>query len=342
MRQIDSYLLTICIATYNRSEYLEKTLVDIASQTNSFDDVEILIADGNSTDLTEFVCKKFIGSHRNITYIKLKEKGGVDRDYDLAVQNAKGKYCWLFTDDDHVKAGAVDKIRKALVDDIDLVIINSEICDYKLNRILKDSAVNTQKNLSIKFMGSGRDEFFKLCGTYITFIGAIVIKRSLWVESSRDVFYGTRFIHVGVISKLHDHTKSLVMAEPLIKIRLGNAEWTQISFKVWTQLWPNLIWSITGIKDSTKKFICLKEPSNSLKFLFWLRGLGSYSKKEFDGFISAKPRSIAKVMAFLIASMPQSIPLFIYYIYGSIKKDKLVIYQVMEGRESKNLWFSTE
>ena len=266
----------------------------------------------------------------------------MDKDYDLAVQNAQGKYCWLFTDDDFIKANAIKKIHGFLSKNSDLVIINSEICDYSLSHTLKRSALDTQKNLSFNFMNSGRDIFFKLCGTYISFIGAIIIKRSLWIQHHRSNFYETRFIHVGVISTLKDPTSILVIAEPFIKIRLGNAEWSHISFKIWSQLWPNLIWSIPCLEDATKKSICPKDPSKSFKFLFWQRGLGSYSKREFDAFIAPQSQPVNKKLALCIALMPQCIPRFIYYIYGLLKRDDLLVYQIGDGRVSKNQWHSSD
>ena len=339
---MNPYLLTICIATHNRADHLKNTLNNIVDQTKHFNDIQILITDGNSTDETELVVNKFTAFHPDIKYLKLTEKGGVDKDYDLAVQNAQGKYCWLFTDDDLIKAGSIKKIHGFLSENPDLMIINSAICDYSLSHTLKRSAIDIQENIRFNFMNSGRDAFFKICGTYISFIGAIIIKRSLWTENPRSNFYGTRFIHVGVISTLKESTNILAIAEPFIKIRLGNAEWRQISFKIWTQLWPNLIWSIPHIEESTKRSICKKDPSKCLKFLFWLRGLGHYSKKEFDVYISPKPQSINKIIAVSIALLPQSIPYFIYYIYAHLKRDDLLIYQVTDGKVSRNQWHSSD
>jgi abequosyltransferase len=86
------YLLTICIATYNRADCLAVTLDNIVSQVDAFNDVEVLVVDGNSTDHTEAVVSKVNSVHRHLKYIKLKEKGGVDKDFDIAVQNSSGRY----------------------------------------------------------------------------------------------------------------------------------------------------------------------------------------------------------------------------------------------------------
>lgn len=336
------YLLTICIATYNRADYLGETLHSIVSQIADIDDVEVLVVDGNSTDHTETVVRNIQSECLNLNYIKLKEKGGVDKDFDIAVQSSSGSYCWLFTDDDLLKEGAVERVRGAVSNGAELVVVNSEICDYDFQRVLKNSALQISDDQKMNLSVSGREDFFKLCATYITFVGAIVIKKSLWTRLPRDVFYGTRFIHVGVISTLSDTTNVLVMAEPMIKIRLGNAEWSNISFKVWTQLWPNLIWSFSNLSRDCKKTICSFEPWKRATFLLWSRALGSYSKQEYRNYISAKPFSLHRVIAFIIASIPRLLPRLIYFGYAAIRHDDLMFYHLNDGAKSKNSWFSTD
>ncbi len=52
------HLLSICIATYNRAEYIGETLESIIPQVT--DEVEIVIVDGASTDNTSSVVKHYI------------------------------------------------------------------------------------------------------------------------------------------------------------------------------------------------------------------------------------------------------------------------------------------
>jgi glycosyltransferase involved in cell wall biosynthesis len=336
------YLLSICIATYNRADLLVETLNSIVAQLDAYDDVEVVVVDGNSTDHTETVVMKLQSSCPRLNYIKLKEKGGVDKDFDIAVQSSSGLYCWLFTDDDLVKAGAVGKVRAAISNGTDLIVVNAEICDYGFHRVLKKSALPIEKDQEYDFSTSGRESFFKVSATYITFIDAIVIKKALWTEFPRNNFYGSRFIHVGVISTLSDSTTALVLAEPLIKIRLGNAEWSNISFKVWAQLWPNLIWSFSNLSVDCKKSICRFEPWKSATFLMWSRALGSYSNQEYKNQVSPKPNSVYKITALMISFLPQWVPRIIYFVYAIIRQDSLMIYHLRDGEKSKNSWFSTD
>ena len=335
-----SYCLTICIATYNRADFLIDTLKSIVSQVDAFQDVEVLVVDGNPTDHTEAVVKNIQSTCRHLNYIKLNEKGGVDKDFDVAVQRSSGRYCWLFTDDDLLTDSAVSKVRSAVLTGAELIVVNSEICDFDLKRVLNKSALQLDGDLETDFSTLGREDFFKLCATYITFIGAIVIKKSAWTEVSREIFYGTRFIHVGVISTLKNATRVLVLAEPMIKIRLGNAEWNNITFYVWTELWPKLIWSFSNLSEDCKKSICLYEPWKSITFLLWSRALGTYSLQQYIKHISPKPKSLYKFAALLLASLPQIFPRLLYFAYAKIRNNELMLYYLKDGGKSKNSWFS--
>lgn len=338
---MSQYLLTICIATYNRAGFLADTLGSILAQIDAHDDVEVLVVDGNSTDNTEVVVKELQSGCRNLRYQKLKEKGGIDKDFDIAVNSSLGLYCWLFTDDDLLKDTAVSKIRSAILRGAELIVVNSEICDYEIRRVINNNALQLGGDITTDLSPGGREKFFTLCARYITFIGSIVIKRSSWVESPRDIFYGTRFVHVGVISTLSDASRVLVMSEPLIRIRLGNAEWSGIAFKVWTRLWPDLIWSFPNLSEECKKSICLREPWKCITALLWYRALGSYSTREYSDYIASKSPSFYKIAGLMIAYMPQFIPRLIFYIHAILRSDKHRLYVLGDGGRTKNAWRSS-
>ncbi len=340
---MSQYLLTICIATYNRADFLSLALEGIVKQVNQYTDVELLIADGNSTDTTESVVTGFQTICSHLEYLRLKEKGGIDKDYDLAVRHACGEYCWLFTDDDMVKDDAVGRVREMLVGGTrDLFILNAEICDFEMKDVLKASAMQIESSLETNLAAANREKVFKLCAAYLTFIGGVVIRKSLWVAAATETFYGTRFIHVGVISTLADSTRVLITPIPLIRIRLGNAEWSNISFKVWVSLWPKLIWSFSNLSDACKQQICLRDPWKDPKILFWYRAMGVYSKNHYLEQIRNEPRSIYKLFAVLIANTPRFIPWMTFYLYAILRRDKMKLYYLGDGMESRNSWFSKE
>jgi glycosyltransferase involved in cell wall biosynthesis len=333
-------LLTICIATYNRATQLPRTLESIVPQLQEFDDVELLIVDGNSTDDTEAVVAQACAACAKIRYLKLAEKGGVDKDFDIAVCNSSATYCWLFTDDDLLMSGAVRAVRDAVLGGADLVVVNAEVCDFDLRTALTPNALKIERDVRGDFFGGGRDAFFRKCAHYITFIGAIVIRRALWVAAPNERFYGTRFIHVGVLSTLPEGTRTHVLAEPRIRIRLGNAEWSGIAFKVWTELWPNLIWSFDCLSESCKRAICAREPWKSAKNLLWYRALGSYSTREYAQQVRSKPNSPYKIAAAVVSRLPQMLVRLAFVAYARLKRDRIQLYCLGDGGRSKNSWLS--
>ena len=110
MKKINSeIILSICIATYNREKYVLKTLNSIIGQIKD-KNIEIVIADGASTDNSELIISKYALLYSQVKYHRLKKKGGVDNDYNMAVQLATGRYCWLFTDDDFLDPFAIENV----------------------------------------------------------------------------------------------------------------------------------------------------------------------------------------------------------------------------------------
>jgi len=89
-------LLSICIPTYNRAEYLEKSLDSLIVQPE-FSQIEVVISDNASTDDTEEVCKRYQEKYKNIFYYRNKENIH-DKNFPLALMRGNGTYRKLFND----------------------------------------------------------------------------------------------------------------------------------------------------------------------------------------------------------------------------------------------------
>ena len=128
--------LSICIATYNRAEYIGETLESIIPQMTS--EVEIVVVDGASTDNTGNVVKRYVEDCRQINYILLPSKGGVDQDFCKAVEFAKGEYCWLFPDDDLLKPGAISTVLNEIPKGYSLIIVNAQVMNKDFSKVLEN------------------------------------------------------------------------------------------------------------------------------------------------------------------------------------------------------------
>ena len=269
--------LSICIATYNRAKYIGETLESIIPQVT--EDVEIVIVDGASTDSTRAVVERYADSCKKIRYIRLPVKGGFDQDYCKAVELAKGEYCWLFTDDDILKPGAIQAVMAAMQDDYGLILVNAEVRDVTLSRILEDRVLHFMNNMT--YQTRDFERFFVDVADYLSFIGCVVIKRSLWNEREKKQYFGTVFVHVGVIFQKPSNYNIMVLVEPLISIRYGNALWTSKSFEISFFKWPDLIWSFPLFTETAKRQICKREPWRNYKALLIPRARGVFSLKEY-------------------------------------------------------------
>src|SRR5262249_16843418 len=148
---------------------------------------------------------------------------GFDQDLDQAVQLANGEYCWLVPDDDLVCPGAVARVLNALSSECSLVIVNVAFGDESLSKILVPNVLGINEDC---VCAAGDIEgLFKKFGTKIGYLGCIVIRKSIWIERERSRYYGSWFLHVGVVFQRALPAETRVIAKPLIIVRAGNASW---------------------------------------------------------------------------------------------------------------------
>lgn len=102
-------ILSICIPTYNRADYLHDALLSILVQLTPelSHAVEVVVADNASTDHTEQVAKEFIEKIDQFVYVKNPDNVGFDGNVNIVVRAATGRYCWYLGDDDAIVNGAL-------------------------------------------------------------------------------------------------------------------------------------------------------------------------------------------------------------------------------------------
>lgn len=97
-----SILLSLCIPTYNRAEYLKRLLCNVIPQIlESKEKVEICISNNGSKDNTREIVNEFNKEYPNlITYSENEDNLGFDKNVLKVVGMANGEYVWTFSDDD--------------------------------------------------------------------------------------------------------------------------------------------------------------------------------------------------------------------------------------------------
>ena len=311
--------LTICIATYKRGGFIVETLDSIVAQLGP--QVELLVVDGASPDDTASVLGHYVQQGKPLRYMREAVNSGVDGDYDKAVGYARGEYCWLMTDDDLLAPGAIARVLAELDSEPDLVVVNAQVRTLDFSDVLTDRFLPFDKDRSY---AGGTDTFFAEVAGYLSFIGGVVVKRSLWLSRERSAFYGTLFIHVGVLFQAPLPGAVKVISEPLIWIRYGNSMWTSRGFEIWMFKWPALIWSFASYSDSAKARVIARAPWQSVRKLVFRRAVGGYSIVEYRQFVAGGALRRATWQAWLIARMP-----------GSLANAVAALYCLLINREAR-------
>lgn len=93
-----SPLVSIGMPVYNGEDLLGEAVESILSQT--FEDLELIIADNASTDGTADLCRSFAERDKRIRYYRFARNGGAALNYNRCVALARGRYFkWASHDD---------------------------------------------------------------------------------------------------------------------------------------------------------------------------------------------------------------------------------------------------
>lgn len=320
-------LLSICIATFKRGQYIGETLESIVSQVTP--DIELVVLDGASPDETQPVMTAFVARHPATRYFRESHNSGLDQDYDKAVGMARGRYVWLMTDDDLLVPEAVSHVLGALADEPELLLVNAEIWNANFSKLLDRSLLRFSEDR--KYDDGDQAKLFSETGRLTSFIGSVIMRRDVWLERERQRYYGSLFIHLGVMFQSPHLKRTKVLAEPQIRIRYGNAMWTSRGFEIWLFLWPRLIWSF-DFSESSKSLICPKEPWRQLRKLVLYRAIGGYSLQEYRKHIKGHLGMIRSSWAWFVAIVPRgtmnSIAILLCLV---LHRNRIVMYDIVRS-----------
>jgi glycosyltransferase involved in cell wall biosynthesis len=316
--------LSICIATRNRAHVLGEALENIGGQLTG--EVEVVIVDGASTDNTAEVVEAKRLRFPQIRYFPQLSNSGIDGDFDKAVELARGQYCWLLSDDDFLAEGAVARILALLATHPDALIVDVEVCSDDFREVLIERR--------LPFRGERRygpreaEQLFADCAQHLTYIGGAIVRRSIWLARDRRSYYGTEFIHAGVIFQAPFAGEVVALGEPLVRLRYGVASWKERSFKVWMFTWPALVWSFSHISEATRKRVTPAEPWRSSPTLMLLRAKGWYSLSEYRTHIrprlqNAASRSLPALVALIPGELLNSLALAYWFLFARSRRGGL-------------------
>ncbi len=327
--------LSICITTLNRAAFIGATLESILVQAT--EEFEIVLLDAGSTDSTREIATKYARQFPKLRYVRQERNGGVDADYDRAVQLAHGEYCWLMSDDDFIKPNAIKAVLSVLRQDVSLVLVNIEIRDFEMSTVLVSRYLPLTENRT--YNSGDLDPIFQEAGSLLEYSGCIVIKREIWIARNREKYYGSLFIHLGVIFSERLPGTALILSDPLVSYRAGNTRsFTPKLFETFAVKWPNLVWSLP-VSESAKQNACRFDSWVHLQVLLLWRAYGLYSLSEYQRYIRPQVQSIRKALIPMsVALIPSTWVNALYTCYYLAKVGvyrNIVLYRLRESRSGR-------
>jgi hypothetical protein len=244
---------------------------------------------------------------------------GADRNIDRVVCLARGEYCWLFTDDDVMKPGAVSTVLRALSHDYSLVLVNMELRDKNMANVVRPRWINFDSDRCYQ-PGETDRMFAELDGTVVNLCN-IIIKRSLWLSRNRERYFGSNFVHTGVIFQEHLPGEALVIAKTIVCYRAGNvqsfaSEWPEI----WLARWPAVVESL-AVSEAARRSVRISEPWRNPVWLLGLRGGKCYTFSAYCRWIRPRLASVdQKIIPLLISVLPHNVAKKYLELYGTVRR----------------------
>lgn len=202
---MSSIRLSVCIPTYNFGRFIGETLESIVRQAN--EEVEIVVLDGGSADNTTEVVEGFRGAFPRLRYYRQDFKGGIDRDMAKSVELARGEYCWLFSADDVMAEGALDRILRKIRSRMDLYVCGFTRCTIDMTPLAKHPILDRTSDAEFHLdRPTDRASYFADAMTttaFFSYMSSLVLRKDRWDSAGADEsFMGSCWGHVARIFRM--------------------------------------------------------------------------------------------------------------------------------------------
>lgn len=230
--------LTIAVPTYNRCKLLKVALDSIIAQWR--DDIEVYVSDNASSDGTEEMMKEYCAKYP-IQYVRNSENLGADRNFLNCFRMGKGKYVHLLSDDDLLLPGAVERIIRYIEKEPDYINLNSYtyFTDVFDPEDRKPPRIKLEKDL----ITLDKKEYMRHIGCYITYVSAIVIRRSLFLQvDNPEKYMGTFFLQSHILfDMLRDNDSKVIITKDACIAAKNNNSGGMNLYEVWVKQYKKLL-----------------------------------------------------------------------------------------------------
>lgn len=240
LQNLTTPILSICVPTYNRPKELSECLQAILEAVQGYEnEVEIIVSNDAGPDTNEEVVRRFqkdnlsLIYHRNINNMR-------DGNFFVLAKLARGKYLWIFGDDDRIESTTIGKVLKLLESCSNLIICNHSVFSNDFSTLIRKGFLPFNRDTIF----NDHNELLTHFGPKLGFISCIIIKKELFLAVPADEWepllpYGFAFLYSIYLAMLN-RCKAYVIAEPLVRNRgsdlCANKEWWYKCFVMGTSM----------------------------------------------------------------------------------------------------------
>lgn len=194
-----SIKLTIGVPTYNRARLLRVALDSVLSQIDDRirGQVEVLISDNASTDLTREVVREYIARYPDVvTYQCNSHNLGYSRNVDAVIRQARGTFVLILSDDDGLESNSLTTLLDILAQHVDLgvVFLAETPYDPELKAPLNGQIIETNRKGGQLY----RPGIEYIEQTHIfppALVSGYVVRREAWLQANPDEYFNTLIVH---------------------------------------------------------------------------------------------------------------------------------------------------
>lgn len=188
-------LLSICITTLNRDEFLGQILERLSKELDDLKtkNVELIILDDASVDNTKAMCAQYESKFSNIHYYRNPARVGLAPGIHQVSKYATGKYVWYLSDDDDIYRGTLSKIIDMLLKNCDVYYLNIDQYDKNCKVLLKPNLLKLKNRVKL----GSKKSFFSHLSSYFpdiftidwftTYLSNLIIRTELIREMDFDI-----------------------------------------------------------------------------------------------------------------------------------------------------------
>lgn len=137
-QEISKPLVTVCLVTYNSSEFIIEALDSVFEQT--YQNIELIVSDDCSKDNTVEVCKKWMSDHANrfihAEVDTVEMNTGVSANCNRGIRKGTGEFIKLFAGDDKLLPNCIEDNVSYMLEHKDADLLFSDMIEF--GRGIKD------------------------------------------------------------------------------------------------------------------------------------------------------------------------------------------------------------